>query len=175
MWSIVNTFDSIAVAFDFWTCLNIVKDRKPISDDMMKQVHSYNRVRELIGISSTKKMTPHANLLVAEMIIVTGMFSAMTGFMLFGLFGFVNVLNVLYSPSQLVHSAMHQDEVCCICLDHFDKVENIAGYNDNMQRVVVTKCGHCFHSDCLTKWCLQGQSNECPLCKSHMFALPTSN
>ncbi|GFY77569.1 e3 ubiquitin-protein ligase TRAIP [Trichonephila inaurata madagascariensis] len=46
---------------------------------------------------------------------------------------------------------------CAICTDRFDSVLDIAR----------TKCGHVFHSDCVSKWV--AHSRTCPECRGSVF------
>ena len=51
---------------------------------------------------------------------------------------------------------------CHICLDHFRVGEEISWSN-------VSKCEHCFHSQCINEWLLKHQA--CPLCRANMLDL----
>lgn len=45
-------------------------------------------------------------------------------------------------------------DMCSICLE-----------NDNHLEISkITKCGHCFHTNCLTRWLVE--NNSCPICRS---------
>ena len=46
-------------------------------------------------------------------------------------------------------------DICSICLE-----------NDNHLEISkITKCGHCFHTNCLTRWLVE--NNSCPICRSN--------
>ena len=51
---------------------------------------------------------------------------------------------------------------CHICLDHFRVGEEISWSN-------VSKCEHCFHSQCINEWLLKHQA--CLLCRANMLDL----
>jgi len=49
-----------------------------------------------------------------------------------------------------------QDEKCPVCLDNLDMSNNL----------VVTKCGHRFHFNCITE--VMKTSNQCPMCRKEI-------
>mmetsp|Transcript_9150 Transcript_9150/g.13844 ORF Transcript_9150/g.13844 Transcript_9150/m.13844 type:complete len:156 (+) Transcript_9150:166-633(+) len=57
------------------------------------------------------------------------------------------------------------DEVCGICQSAYEGVAPGAKFPGDECPVVLGKCGHCFHLQCVTTWLSTRQT--CPMCRSN--------
>lgn len=60
-----------------------------------------------------------------------------------------------------VVSESDNSKTCSICLEIYSETERVS---------VISKCGHCFHANCIQQWL--GKNGTCPVCRTSLSDMP---
>ena len=69
------------------------------------------------------------------------------------------ILELLPNGISPTSKNLNQEKVCPVCLDDF-----IHPSPDKIQSIIVGKCGHPVHHQCMRRWLLNSMKNACPVC-----------
>ena len=68
----------------------------------------------------------------------------------------------LYELQQITKTSDSEELMCSICFDD---------YNDETNNIVLLKCNHHNHENCLKQWICNNRNNNCPYCRTEVEEL----
>ena len=73
---------------------------------------------------------------------------------------YIDETNKFFSDEYDTIEYPHEEiDVCSICMDKLD------ANCDKNEKVILLKCGHCFHEQCLKSWYKSSVQKNCPVCR----------
>jgi len=73
---------------------------------------------------------------------------------------------VSWKPVALWKWDMMDEHICGICNTEFEMAAPGVKFPGDDSPIVLGRCGHAFHIQCIEKWIAQPQSNSsCPICR----------
>lgn len=77
---------------------------------------------------------------------------------------YIDETNKFFSNKYDTIEYSHEEiENCSICMDKLN-----VNYDNKDEKVILLKCGHCFHEQCLKSWYKSSTKKNCPICREDL-------